>query len=78
MTAFDVEINDKISSHADGVGRSPMVLTVLASDIIESVREVNFLHREVARLRALDSLVPLCGTVLPDGSVKFRDETGGA
>ena len=66
-SVFDVEIDDKIRIHADG-----MILTVHASDIVESVREVNFLHREVARLRALDSSIPLCGTVLPDGSVEFR------
>ncbi len=42
----DVSINDKICIHADDI-----VLTVHASDVVESVREFQHLHREIERLR---------------------------
>ena len=67
-SVIDVEIDDKIRIHADG-----MVLIVHASDVVESVREFNFLHSELERLRSLGSM-PLAGTVLPDGSVQFRGD----
>ena len=65
----DADINDRIRIHADG-----MVLIVHASDVVESVREFSYLRSEVDRLRALHSSIPLAGTVLPDGSVKFRGD----
>lgn len=62
----DVDIDDRIRIHADG-----MVVIVLAADVIESVREINFLHQELEKLR--DSSIPIVGIVAHDGSVQFLD-----
>ena len=61
---IDVDVDDQIRIHVAG-----MLVTVAASDVVDSVREFNDMRNEIKRLKELS--VPVAGAVLPNGSVEF-------